>query len=318
MDWCERVIGSYRNPTRIFSLLVIGLFWGSAGWSAYRYFVLVADHPRVQAFTYPEETAAGRMIASSTPGSHFILDSRFYESYVTGFLAYDRWKDARRLDQPDSWNFTGGPVLFCLNGEKKVLADWILKLHPAASQRIQRDAWGAISERFLNMDLPPGKRGTEILPRDHGLWAGYWPNPNQEGKPALVRWELSFSFDFFYDSPQEVRPEYSARWEGKLDIPQTGKYEFMFVSGDHCRMWLGAQKVVDGIRLPQGSVRLRKGRHPIRMDFLKTTGQEPVLDLVWKVPGAKDWSPVPLDRILNSGGFRSAAPTHPSPETTKH
>ena len=79
------------------------------------------------------------------------------------------------------------------------------------------------------------------------------------------------------------------RWTGWLMIPADGIYRFELRGDDGSRLWLHDELVVDndgthGARTLGGSVGLRAGLHPVRIDW-SDAGGDALLELRWQGPG---------------------------------
>lgn len=78
-------------------------------------------------------------------------------------------------------------------------------------------------------------------------------------------------------------------FDGYLDIPADGLYQFSTESDDGSRLWIGGNLVVDNDGLHEartitGSIGLRKGLHPIRVVFFENWGKE-ILKVTYRTPG---------------------------------
>lgn len=84
-------------------------------------------------------------------------------------------------------------------------------------------------------------------------------------------------------------------WEGTLNLPQDGEYEFYLGTDDGGRIWLDDTLVVEitGLgpvsgREKQGSGSFKKGPRKLRVDYFEFTGQEEI-QVAWKPKGDKKW-----------------------------
>jgi|GEM_PF-813362 len=87
-----------------------------------------------------------------------------------------------------------------------------------------------------------------------------------------------------------ARPDlFGFRYDGYINIPQTGFYDFYTRSDDGSRLWIDEQLVVDndglhGAKDGRGTLGLAAGWHRIRVGFFERTGGE-ILEVSWKMPG---------------------------------
>jgi hypothetical protein len=90
------------------------------------------------------------------------------------------------------------------------------------------------------------------------------------------------------DFPPPQRPPFHARWTGTLEAPVTGEYLFHLLSSDRTALWLGGKSIS-----PESPVRLVRGPHALKVEFVKEEGYYPALHFIWKRPGADAWEVVP-------------------------
>ena len=79
-----------------------------------------------------------------------------------------------------------------------------------------------------------------------GLTGEYFANDNLEGKPNYTRVDRFINFS----KPAQMaigfnETNFSARWTGKLKIPQTGKYHIVVSGDDGYRLFINGKKVID-------------------------------------------------------------------------
>ncbi|MHC4984088.1 MAG: PA14 domain-containing protein [Planctomycetota bacterium] len=84
------------------------------------------------------------------------------------------------------------------------------------------------------------------------------------------------------------KDEFVLEFTGYIDAPEDGAYTFFLTSDDGSKLYIGEKLVVDndGRHPPQersGEIGLRKGKHPIRVEFLEYTGGE-LLRVEWQPP----------------------------------
>jgi hypothetical protein len=98
---------------------------------------------------------------------------------------------------------------------------------------------------------------------------------------------------------------YGIRFTGYIDVPRDEIYTFSVESDDGTRLEIGGTSVVenDGMhqrREENGEVRLRAGKHAIRLDYFQGDGGE-YLQVRWAVPGSA-MRAIPDEALCHSGG----------------
>ncbi len=116
-------------------------------------------------------------------------------------------------------------------------------------------------------------RQTRRLAR--GLAATYFPRPDLSGEPRR-RIDRAVDFEWRWDSPIAGIPadDFSARWEGYVDLPSDGAWSFLGVVNDGIRLWVDDVRLVDDWKENEGAVfqqslRLLKGLHRVRVEFFE-------------------------------------------------
>ena len=95
----------------------------------------------------------------------------------------------------------------------------------------------------------------------------------------------------------DARELFAIVWDGKFNAPADGDYAFRLDADDAARVLIADKTVVEvkgigpmnGSRAKEGKIKLTKGLHPIRIEYLEFRGQEDIA-LGWKGPGVKDWT----------------------------
>jgi len=157
-----------------------------------------------------------------------------------------------------------------------------------------------------------------LTPKGAGLTATYFATARWEPPRLFTRIDPGIDFDWS-DGRRPTKGDFSVRWEGEIEAPTSGTYFFALDSCGTATLWLDDKPVIfnpgphRGRRLFIYSVRLAKGRHPIRVEF----ASKPSLDryeingakyererrlptgltLLWKPPGALFLRKVPA-RVL--------------------
>ena len=128
-----------------------------------------------------------------------------------------------------------------------------------------------------------------------GLRAEYFDNKELRGQPAVVRVDgrIDFDWETGKPAPRLGDDNFSARWTGRLVVPESGEYRLGAVADDGVRVHLDGQLLVDAWTdsarwSPPKSVlkdvRLEAGRaYEVRVEYYDNAGPA-VAKLVWSFP----------------------------------
>ena len=103
-------------------------------------------------------------------------------------------------------------------------------------------------------------------------------------------------------------------FEGWLNVPRAGDYQFRLASDDSARLVIGDMEVLGtpaefSYRRATGSIRLTAGKHPFRLEYLNLASYA-ILNLEWSGPGlawtnlsaVKDWPLPPAPPAIPAAG----------------
>ena len=103
-------------------------------------------------------------------------------------------------------------------------------------------------------------------------------------------------------------------FEGWLNVPRAGDYQFRLASDDSARLMIGDMEVLGtpaefSYRRATGSIRLTAGEHPFRLEYLNLASYA-ILELDWSGPGlawttlsaVKDWPLPPAPPAIPAAG----------------
>ena len=103
-------------------------------------------------------------------------------------------------------------------------------------------------------------------------------------------------------------------FEGRLNVPLAGDYQFRLASDDSARLMIGDKEVLGtpaefSYRRATGSIRLTAGEHPFRLEYLNLASYA-ILELDWSGPGlawttlsaVKDWPLLPAPPAIPAAG----------------
>lgn len=122
-----------------------------------------------------------------------------------------------------------------------------------------------------------------------GLKGIYFSNSNLQGNAALERHDeqLNFKWTLYSPDPQKLQPDnYSIRWTGKLEAPDSGKYQLGLRGNDGFRLYLDGKLIIDqweklSYSTKAAAVDFLKGKkYDITVEFHENRG-EANIELIW-------------------------------------
>ena len=125
-----------------------------------------------------------------------------------------------------------------------------------------------------------------------GLRAEYFNNRELKGTPALVRNDSQVNFEWGAMSPGQGVPEdnFSVRWTGKLQAPESGNYQIGIAGNGGMRLVIDNQTVVEELtnrrtRSLNKDITLEAGRsYDIRLEYFENGNQYSAAKLNWAPP----------------------------------
>ena len=138
-----------------------------------------------------------------------------------------------------------------------------------------------------------------------GLSGAYFNNTKLSGSPVLQRVE-AINFDWGTGAPGPGVPadNFSVRWTGQIEIPETGSYRFQTLSDDGVRVYVDGVRVVNNwtahsaTRNTSSARSYTAGKHTISVEFYEAGGSA-VMKLYWLLPGTTTYQIVPVTRLYN-------------------
>ena len=123
-----------------------------------------------------------------------------------------------------------------------------------------------------------------------GLKGDYYRGRNFE-KLVMSRTDPQINFNWDNRTPAPGMPptDYSIRWTGRLQVPETGEYQFSAVVDDGIRLWVGGIKVIDAWgphdhESINGKVKMKAGQqYDIRVEYFNGI-LEGQIQLRWELP----------------------------------
>jgi hypothetical protein len=104
----------------------------------------------------------------------------------------------------------------------------------------------------------------------------------------------------------DVDEWFAIRFDGFIQIAETGSYAFQVCSDDGSRLWIGPDdsrvRVVDNdgqhsMSCADGRLDLTEGRHAVQLDYFQGPRTEIGLVLTWQPPGSDGWTVVPPEVV---------------------
>jgi len=99
-----------------------------------------------------------------------------------------------------------------------------------------------------------------------GLKGNYFSNSDLKGNPAFEKQDeqLNFKWTLYSPDPEKLQPDnYSVRWTGKLEAPNSGKYQLGLSGNDGFRLYLNGKLLIDNWE------KLTYSTKTVDVDFLK-------------------------------------------------
>jgi PA14 domain len=155
---------------------------------------------------------------------------------------------------------------------------------------------------------------------EHGLVGAYFNTRDHQGMP-VSRLDPVVDFDWKDGSPMPaIHPDnFSVRWEGEVEAPASGPFEFYVEGNDGVRLWVNGQEIIDQWHNQsrtehKGLIALEGGkRYPLKMEQFEDGGTA-VARLLWRPPGQTK-AVVPSERLYPG---KNAQPAPMNPPAGQH
>lgn len=129
-----------------------------------------------------------------------------------------------------------------------------------------------------------------------GLKATYFDNVNLSGEPAYERKNEVIDFHWTLYAPHEKlkADNYSVRWIGELNVPESGEFQIGLEGNDGFRLYLDDKILIDrwskqSYHQDLVNYSFKKGqKYAIRIEFHETQG-EGKIKLIWNATIKTDW-----------------------------
>lgn len=122
-----------------------------------------------------------------------------------------------------------------------------------------------------------------------GLKGNYFSNPDLRGNPAFEKQDeqLNFKWTLYSPNPEKLQPDnYSIRWTGKLEAPESGKYQLGLRGNDGFRLFLNGKLLIDNWEKLSYSTKTaeidfeKDEKYDITVEFRENRG-EANIELIW-------------------------------------
>lgn len=122
-----------------------------------------------------------------------------------------------------------------------------------------------------------------------GLKGIYFSNSDLKGNPAFEKQDeqLNFKWTLYSPNPEKLQPDnYSIRWTGRLEAPDSGKYQLGLRGNDGFRLYLNGELLIDNWEKLSYSTKtvdidFTKGqKYDIAVEFHENRG-EANIELIW-------------------------------------
>ncbi|PJJ67486.1 beta-glucosidase [Chryseobacterium geocarposphaerae] len=122
-----------------------------------------------------------------------------------------------------------------------------------------------------------------------GLKGNYFSNSDLKGNPAFEKRDeqLNFKWTLYSPNPDKLQPDnYSIRWKGKLEAPNSGKYKLGLRGNDGFRLYINGKLLIDNWEKLSYSTKtvdidFTKGqKYDIAVEFHENRG-EANIELIW-------------------------------------
>lgn len=130
-----------------------------------------------------------------------------------------------------------------------------------------------------NVIRPPRVSGT-------GLTARYYYDSDLHGD-YLKKVDPKIDYNWDWDPPfQGMSQDFSVRWTGQVEVPESGNVDFFIYSDDGARLYIDNNLVIDNWNDQRadwstGNINLDAGLHDIKLEYYDA-GYDAVIKLAWR------------------------------------
>ena len=122
-----------------------------------------------------------------------------------------------------------------------------------------------------------------------GLKGSYFANSDIKGTPTFEKQDeqLNFKWTLYSPNPEKLQPDnYSVRWTGKLQAPESGKYQLGLRGNDGFRLYLNGKLMIDNWEKLSYSTKtvdldfIKGQKYDVAVEFHENRG-EANIELIW-------------------------------------
>ena len=163
-----------------------------------------------------------------------------------------------------------------------------------------------------------GSSGNSCTGTGTGLRGTYYNSTNLAVPVGLVRVDPTIDFNWPNSPGPGVNENFSTRWEGQIEAPETGSYTFKINNDDGTKVWIGnmSQTLIDdwsdhGAReITSGVIQLTAcQKYDIKIEFYDIAGGAQA-QLFWTY-GSQGYQIVPQSRLYPASGGGCTTPSSP-------
>ena len=158
-----------------------------------------------------------------------------------------------------------------------------LRVRAAGGEGLARLAWRSNPEGDFET-IPASDLYLSPPVFSNGLVGSYYEGGDWDAQPAFVR--IDPFIDMYFHIIPLPRP-YGVEWEGEIEIPTTGEYEFGLRVNGEAQLFINDELVVDASQPTEymgAKINLVEGRNRLRLRFLDYLGASRI-HLYWTKPG---------------------------------
>lgn len=184
-------------------------------------------------------------------------------------------------------DYSGTPkhAVSILEGIKSRAADKKIKVTYAPGVPIVAHPYNVVSTQYLKDSF-----------NNNGLTATYFNNINLTGRPAAQKnvKNINFLWTLSLPHPAIHTDFYSARWQGKIHSPQTGRFKIGLEGDDGYRLYINNKLLIDNWKKVGYSKKLvpfyfEKGKqYDIKVEFFEPVGNGRI-KLMWNATVENNW-----------------------------
>ncbi|MCP4320792.1 MAG: hypothetical protein GY951_04370 [Psychromonas sp.] len=139
-------------------------------------------------------------------------------------------------------------------------------------QKVYLDKKGEIQHAPLPINL------TDYHMKQNGLLATYFQDIEFQNT-ILRRVDQGVNFDWGYGNPDGIQQsdDFSVQWQGLINLPQDGEYEFVLQSDDGSRLYIDDSVFIDnwgfhGVEEKSNKQYFTRGYHTLEVDYIEAMG----------------------------------------------